>query len=117
MLSLVSSEKGKQRDWERFRNLFLPTAQFTVVNHSDSIPQAVETVSLEEFISLMHDAYYDNGYLEFEINKVVNEYNGIANVFQTFHGKDSEGLEGTESIVTNWFILTTGGESLILFGQ
>jgi len=30
MLRLVSGEKGKQRDWERFRNLFLPTAHFTL---------------------------------------------------------------------------------------
>jgi len=95
MLRLVSGEKGKQRDWARFRNLFLPTAQFTVVNHSDSTSQPVETVNLEEFISLMHDPYYDNGYLEYEISKTVNEYNGIANVFQTFHGKDSEGREET----------------------
>ena len=93
MLRLVSLQKGKQSDWERFRNLFLPTAQFTVINHSDSISHAVETVGLEEFISLMHDPYYENGYLEVEINKAVNEYNGIANVFQSFHGKDSEGLE------------------------
>jgi hypothetical protein len=93
MLRLVSGEKGKARNWEFFRSLFLPTAQFTVVNHSDSISQPVETVSLEEFIKLMHDQYYDAGYLEYEINKVVNEYNGIANVFQTFYGKDSENLE------------------------
>ena len=93
MLRLVSVEKGKQRNWEGFRNLFLPTAQFTVVNHGESISKPVETVGLEEFISLMHDPYYDSGYLESEISKVVNEYNGIANVFQTFHGRDSEGVE------------------------
>src|SRR6187455_2676248 len=68
MLRLGSVERGKPRDWERFRNLFLPTAQFTVVNHSDSISQPVETVGLEEFISLMHDPYYEDGYLEVEIN-------------------------------------------------
>ena len=93
MLRLVSGEKGKPRNWEAFRNLFLPTANFTVVNHSDSMPQPVETITLEEFIKLMHDQYYDQGFLEYEINKVVNEYNGIANVFQTFYGKDSENIE------------------------
>jgi hypothetical protein len=41
----------------------------------------------------MDDEYYQNGYLEYEISKVVNEYNGIANVFQTFYGKDSENRE------------------------
>ena len=93
MLRIVSGEKGKSRNWDTFRNLFLPTAQFTVVNHSDSLPQPVETVSLEEFIKLMHNQYYDAGYLEYEISKVVNEYNGIANVFQSFYGKDSENVE------------------------
>ena len=33
------------------------------------------------------------GYIEYEISKVVNEYNGIASVFQTFYGKDSENKE------------------------
>ena len=93
MLRLVSGEKGKSRNFEAFRNLFLPTANFTVVNHSDSLPQPVETVSLKEFIKLMHDQYYDDGYLEHEISKVVNEYNGIASVFQSFYGKDSKNSE------------------------
>lgn len=90
MLRLVSGEKGKSRNFEAFRNLFLPTANFTVVNHGDSLLQPVETVSLEEFIKLMQDQYYEDGFLEHEISKVVNEYNGMANVFQSFYGRDSE---------------------------
>ena len=42
-LRLISSEKGKTRNWEALRNLFLPTATFTVLNNNDSIPQPVET--------------------------------------------------------------------------
>ncbi len=41
----------------------------------------------------MKDSYYDKGFEEFELGKVINEYNGIANVFQSFYGKDSEGAE------------------------
>ena len=93
MLRLISGEKGKSRNWEVFRNLFLPTANFIVLNHNDSFPQPVDSVNLEGFIKLMHDQYYDDGYLEYEISKVVNEYNGIANVFQTYYGKDSENRE------------------------
>jgi len=36
---------------------------------------------IEQFISSMNDDYYNNGYLEYEISKVVNEYNRITNVF------------------------------------
>lgn len=93
VLRIVSGENGKTRNWEAFRNLFLPTAGFTVLNNNDSIPQPFETVTLEEFIHLMEDQYYTQGFLEYEISKEVNEYNGIANVFQSFYAKDSEGIE------------------------
>jgi len=92
-LRLISSEKGKTRNWEALRNLFLPTATFTVLNNNDSIPQPVETITLGEFINLMHDEYYEQGYFEYEKGKTVDEFNGIANVFQSFVGKDSEGKE------------------------
>jgi hypothetical protein len=87
VLRLVSGEKGQARNWEALRNLFLPTATFTVLNNNDSIPRPVETVSLDDFIKLMHDEYYEQGYLEYEIGKTVDEYNGIANVFQSFYAK------------------------------
>lgn len=93
VLHIISGTEGKQRDWESFRNLFLPTADFTILNHDDSFPQPVETVSLEEFISSIQDDYYEQGYLEYAIGKVVNEYNGIAQVFQSFYAKDSENQE------------------------
>jgi len=94
MLRIISGREGEIRDWKAFRNLFLPTAAFTVLNHSDSIPEPVETVQLEEFIELMHDEYYNRGYVEYETGKVVDEYNGIANVFQSFYSKDSQNTEG-----------------------
>jgi len=93
VLRLVSGEKGQTRNWEALRNLFLPTATFTVLNNNDSIPHPVETVGLDDFIKLMHDEYYEQGYLEYEIGKTLNEYNGIANVFQSFYAKDSENKE------------------------
>ena len=92
ILQIISGEEGKVRDWDAFRNLFLPTANFTVLSH-DTLSLSVETVSLEEFIELMHNEYYDQGFTENEISKVVEEYNGIAQVFQTYYGKDSENYE------------------------
>jgi len=93
VLRLVSGKKGQARNWEALRNLFLRTATFTVLNNNDSIQQPVETVNLDDFIKLLHDEYYEQGYLEYEIGKTVDEYNGIANVFQSFYGKDSENKE------------------------
>ena len=90
VLRLISSDGEKTRNWEAFRYLFIPTARFSVLNQSDSIPHCFEGVSLEEFIQLLDDPYYEQGFLEYEIGKVVLEYNGIANVFQSFYAIDSE---------------------------
>ena len=61
---------------------------------SDSIDLPYETVTLEEFVELLQDEYYKKGFTEYELGKVVNEFNGIANVFQSFYSKDSENQEG-----------------------
>jgi hypothetical protein len=90
VLRLQSSEKGKTRNWKALRNLFLPTSTFTILNKGDSLRQPTETVSLDDFIELMHDDYYQEGYLEYETGKTIEEFNGIANVFQSFYGKDSK---------------------------
>lgn len=88
LLDQITIEKGEKMDTAAVRNLFHPSAIFTVAD-----PTKAETVSLDDFLSLLKDPYYEQGYLEEEIHKVVDKYNGIAQVFQTFYGKDSEGAE------------------------
>ena len=81
VLESISVEKGEGIDLEKFRNLFVPNAWFSMLFPNDSIPQPLETVSLDEFIEMLDDPYYEQGYLEYEMGKVVDEYNGIAQVF------------------------------------
>ncbi|TRZ42607.1 hypothetical protein [Robertkochia solimangrovi] len=88
LLNQITIEKGEKMDTTAIRNLFHPSAIFTVADSTNA-----ETVSLDEFLALLKDPYYEEGYREQEIHKVVDEYNGIAQVFQTFYGKDSEGVE------------------------
>ncbi|SMO86987.1 hypothetical protein [Gracilimonas mengyeensis] len=88
LLDQITIEKGEKMDTTAIRNLFHPSAIFTV---ADS--EKAETISLDDFLTLLKDPYYEQGYLEKEIHKVVDEYNGIAQVFQSFYGKDSEGAE------------------------
>ncbi len=88
LLDQITIEKGKKMDTAAIRNLFHPTAIFTVADSANA-----ESVSLNEFLTLLTDPYYEEGYTEKEIHKVVDEFNGIAQVFQSFYGKDSEGVE------------------------
>lgn len=93
MLDIISAEKGETRDWDAFRKLFTPDVTFSVLAQDTDYPYPFESINLEDFIESMKDAYYDNGFEEYALGKVVNEYNGLANVFQSFYGKDSEGSE------------------------
>ncbi|MGQ1787797.1 hypothetical protein [Saccharicrinis sp. GN24d3] len=93
VLNIISGEEGKERNWDAFRNLFLPTARMTVVYHDEDHPIPIETVSVDEFIAHLSDEYYQKGFTEYELGKAVDEYNGIAHVFQSFYAKDSESKE------------------------
>jgi len=88
LLDEITIEKGETIDTTAIRNLFYPNALLTVAN-----PEGPETVSLDDFLMLLKDPYYEAGYLEKALHRVTEEYNGIAHVFETFYGKDSEGEE------------------------
>ncbi|MEM6720191.1 MAG: hypothetical protein AAF611_12775 [Bacteroidota bacterium] len=93
MLQLLSVEKGNAIDTESLKELFLPNATFSVLANDPEYPYPLETVNLEDFVTSLKDSYYENGFSEIEIGKVVHEFNGIASVFQSFYAIDSEKTE------------------------
>lgn len=93
MLDIISAEKGETRDWETFKSLFTPNVTFSVLTTGLDYPYPFESINLDDFVESMQDEYYDAGFEEYGLGHVVNEYNGLANVFQSFYGKDSEGSE------------------------
>ncbi|UII20096.1 hypothetical protein [Fulvivirga ligni] len=88
LLDQITIEPGEKMDTAAIRSLFHPSAILTVADSSNA-----ETVSLNDFLVLLKDPYYEEGYTEREIYNTVDEYKGVAHVFQSFYGKDSEGQE------------------------
>jgi len=93
VLRLLNGEAGKSRNWDAIGNLFFPEARLFILNHGKDFPDPVESVSLEEFIALLHDPYYEKGFTETETGRIIEEYNGIAHVFQSFYARDAENTE------------------------
>jgi hypothetical protein len=89
---VISVKKGEKIDTTYFRTLFLPTANFTVVGEENG-KKLHETMGLSEFIKTLTDEYYSNGYFETGKGHIIEQYEGIAQVIQSFYGKDSEGEE------------------------
>ncbi len=90
---VISVKNGQKIDTAYFKSLFLPTARFTVVGEENG-QKLHETMDLETFAASLTDDYYTKGYFETGKGQIIEEYNGIAQVIQSFYGKDSEGIEG-----------------------
>lgn len=88
-LKIISGEQGKERDWEFFRQLFLPEAQFSVLHHLKDGTRKIKTLTVQEFVDLVEKSSQNNSFIELEIGKVMDEYNGIAQVFQSYYAKQN----------------------------
>lgn len=91
MIELISGDIDEPRNWDEYRNLFLPTAQKISINRSAPPSRQVRSMNLEEFVRNVGPAYKRDGFEEVSIGLTINEYNGIANVFQSFYCKNLKG--------------------------
>ncbi len=88
MLELISGDIGEERDWEEYRQLFLPTAQKISIRQLKDGTSRSRSMNLEEFIRNVGPLYARDGFEEYKIGLTINEFNGIANVFQSFYCKN-----------------------------
>jgi len=91
MLELISGEVGEARDWDSFRTLFTPTAQMVFLNPGAPKGKQIRSIGISEFIRNVGPLYARDGFEEYKIGLTINEFNGIANVFQSFYCKNLKG--------------------------
>ena len=91
MIDLISGDIGEPRNWDEYRNLFLPTAQKISINRNAPPNRQVRVMNLEEFVRNVGPAYKRDGFEEYAIGLSVHEFNGIANAFQSFYCKNLTG--------------------------
>ncbi|MCB0769976.1 MAG: hypothetical protein KDC00_06180 [Flavobacteriales bacterium] len=87
---IITGERGSTRNWEAFRQLFTPDAQMSVLVHDTAGRGQVRTFTLEAFVRNGMTYYEGNGFTESPIKTIIHEYNGIANVFQSYYAKEAE---------------------------
>jgi len=91
MLEFISFEKGEDKDWNQYRNLFLPSARKLSIRPDAPPSRQVRSMNIEEFVRYAGPNYPENGFEEYAIGFDVQEFNGIANVFQAFYCKTPDG--------------------------
>ena len=91
LYSVISGEKGEQRNWELFRYLFHEDANLIPTRRNVDSPMSARFLSPEDYINSSGDYLIKNGFYEIELSRDVQQYGNIAQVFSTYesyHSKD-----------------------------
>jgi hypothetical protein len=83
----ISGPAGRQRDWSRFRSLFISGARLVAVvpNHTGGFRTVV--LSPEDYIQHDDPYFQKNGFFEREVARQTERFAGIAQVFSTYESR------------------------------
>ncbi len=98
LYDVISGPAG-QRNWSRLKALCKPNAQFNALVPTPEGEKNYQTLSLEEYIGKADPFFMESGFYEVETGRVVEEFNGIAQVFSSFETRtEVEGEPFTKGI-------------------
>ncbi len=87
LYEVISGDAGVERDWDRFRSLFLPGARLMPVatEHSENGRSSrVASMSPDDFVERTAEAFMRDGFYEIEIGNVTERYGDIAHRFSSY---------------------------------
>ena len=103
LYSVISGEKGVERNWELFKYLFKPDAKLIPsVKNGKGIYQ-LQYMSPDDYIKSSGNWLIENGFFEKEISRTVDSFGNMAQVFSAYEAFNSEAdnevlLRGINSI-------------------
>jgi hypothetical protein len=115
LYSVISGEKGEERNWELFRYLFHEEAKLIPSGKSKEGKIGARYMTAEDYIHSSGKWLVENGFFEKEISREVQQFGGMAHVFSTYAAYRSESdkapfMRGINSIQlmydgTRWWII------------
>ncbi|MCA1568021.1 MAG: hypothetical protein LC803_20735 [Acidobacteria bacterium] len=83
----ISGAKGKTRNWDRFRSLFVPGARLIPTFKRPTGDFATRVLTPEEFIASSGKFMEEQGFFEQAIANHVETFGNIAQVFSVYEGR------------------------------
>jgi hypothetical protein len=84
---VISGPPG-ERDWNRFRSLFIPEARLTSTTKStDASAPPVHLLSVDDYVKGAGDYFAKNGFFENAIVNRVQRFGNIAQVFSSYESR------------------------------
>lgn len=81
---VISGAAGEQRDWDRFRSLFIPGARLISVSRREDGRITRNLRSVEGYIEAAGEYFAENGFFERGIAERIERFGHIAHVFSTY---------------------------------
>lgn len=90
LYSVISGEKGEERNWELFKFLFKPDAKLIPTGKKKNGAYETRYMSAQDYIAGSGKWLVENGFFEKEIYRVTNTFGNITQVFSTYESFRSE---------------------------
>lgn len=91
LYSCISGPAGQERDWKRFRALFVPDARLEAVIWRGEGNLSLRVLTVDEYVRTAGEYLKTRGFFEKEIARKTDRFGSIAQVFSTYEAFDAAG--------------------------
>lgn len=101
LYEVISGDPGHERDWNRFRSLFVPTARMMPLVARPEGQVGVRMLVPNDYVASSGPVLLDKGFHEREIARRIERFGSLAHVFSTYEArvvKDDHTMRGINSI-------------------
>lgn len=89
----ISGEKGEERDWDTFRNLFVDDARLIPTGMNEDGQTVLRSITPQQYMEQSGPWLVENGFIEQEIHRETDRFGPIAQIFSTYTSRNTEGGE------------------------
>lgn len=89
----ISGEKGEERDWDTFRNLFVDDARLIPTGMNEDGQTVLRSITPQQYMEQSGPWLVENGFIEKEIHRETDRFGPIAQIFSTYTSRHTEGGE------------------------
>jgi hypothetical protein len=104
---VISGPVG-DRDWNRFRSLFVPQARFTRAGKTPDGSVTVNLLGVDDFIQLAGNVFKSEAFYENAIINQVQTFGNIAQVFSSYESRRAPGEKPFERGINSIQLLNDG---------
>jgi len=90
LYGVISGEKGEARDWDLFRFLFHPDAKLIPSGKNREGNFSARFMTPEDYINSSGNYLVENGFYEIELQREVDTFGNITQVFSTYESYRSK---------------------------